>query len=330
MLRNLKNKKVLVTGMSGFFAPHIAKLLYNLGADIIGTIHDHKKKSYLETTKLNEKMTIVYVDINDLQRIEEIINNYDIEYIFHCAANAIISKCAINPIGCFKTNIIGTANILEASRKIGGIKGIVCMESDKSYGSFDEKDLPYREDQPIKPKNIYEVSKACSGLIAQSYINNYDLPIYTIRAANLYGPGDPNMSRIIPRSIIRLFNDEAPILYDGVANYIREFLYVEDAAKMIVGLMENIEVTKGETYNLGSGDIHKIKDVIKIICEKINPDIKPMIVKKDIFFKEIEKQYLDCNKIKNILPNIKMTKLNGGLNKTILWYDEHKELYGVQ
>jgi CDP-glucose 4,6-dehydratase len=317
-------KNVLITGISGFLAPHIAEKLESLGANIIGTVHDYKKISYGQITGLYNKVNIAQADINDLSRIEELLANYEIDYIFHCAANSIVRQFATNPTGCLQTNIIGTMNILEAARRVGGVKGIACMESDKSYGSFDPDDLPYKEGQAIKPTNVYEVSKACSGLIAEAYSNNYLLPIFTIRAANLYGPGDMNMSRLIPGSIIRLFHSESPVLYSGVAKYIREFLYVEDAAMSLIKLMEKIDITKSNIYNLGSGEIHQIENIIKLICKKIDSSIEHVVVEKNNLFKEIEQQYLDIEKVKSVIDNYKTLSLNEGIDRTIEWYKKYE------
>jgi len=317
-------KNVLVTGISGFLAPHIAEKLSNLGANVIGSVHDYKKIDYGKITGLYEKITVAQADINDLTRLEEIVANYEIDYIFHCAANSIVRQCATNPVGCFQTNIIGTMNVLEAARRVGGVKGIACMESDKSYGSFDPEDLPYKEGQAIKPTNVYEVSKACSGLIAEAYSNNYEIPVFTIRAANLYGPGDMNMSRLIPGSIMRLFYKESPVLYSGVAKYIREFLYVSDAADSLIALMEKIDITKSNIYNLGSGEIHKIEDIIKLICKKIDPSIEHVVVEKSNLFKEIEQQYLDIEKVKSVIDNYKTLSLDEGIDRTIEWYRKYE------
>lgn len=316
-----KKKNILITGMSGFFAPHIAEKLLDFGANVVGTVHD-RKISYAKISGIEQKIAICQVDINDLDRLKEVITNYEIDYIFHCAANSIVRLCADNPIGSFQTNIIGTANLLEAARMSCSVKGIMCMESDKSYGSFDAGDLPYKEDQCIKPSNVYEVSKACSGLIATAYSNNYALPVFTIRAANLYGPGDANTSRLIPGSIMRLLYGESPILFKGVSNYIREFLYVEDAAHAVIRLMEKIDITKSQIINLGSGEIYKVENVVNMLCEKIDSKTRPIIKEKQDTFKEIEEQYVDFSKLKGLIKDYKPTSLEAGLKLTIDWYKE--------
>lgn len=318
-----KNKNVLITGMGGFLAPHIAKILLNSNANIVGCVHDLKRNSFCETEGIDKKISIAEVDINDIDRVKEVLANYEVNYIFHCAANSIVKSCVKDPVGAFKTNIIGTANILEAARLIGGIEGVMCMESDKSYGSFDKNDLPYLEDHPIKPVNVYEVSKACSGLIANAYSNNYGLPVFTVRAANLYGPGDNNLSRIIPGSILRILNGNSPFLYSGVASYVREFLYVEDASKAIIKLMENINLSKANVFNIGSNSIHRIDEMMDIIVSKFPDNIKVNIVEKDPLFREIEEQYVDYSKLMKIFPEFAPRSIQDGLDPTIEWYKGH-------
>ena len=322
---NWNKKNVLITGMSGFLAPHIAKTLLqnNPSIHIVGSIHDIKKSAFYKMNKIDSNISIAEVDINDIVRIKEVLNNYDIDFIFHCAANSIVGSCVKDPVGAFKTNIIGTANILEAARLVGGVKGIMCMESDKSYGSFEKNDLPYKEDHPIKPKNVYEVSKACSGLIAQAYSNNYEIPVFTVRAANLYGPGDTNISRIIPGSILRILNHESPILYSGVADYVREFLYVEDAAIAIIKLMENIELSKSSIFNIGSNSIFRMDEIMNIITEKFSSKIKVKIVEKDLLYKEIKEQYVDYSKLMRIFPEYSPRSMMDGLDPTIDWYKDN-------
>lgn len=316
-------KKVLLTGITGLLAPHIGVRLANLGATVVGTYHDEKPFTYLSTAAERGRITLAQCDINSLPRLQELISTYEIDFVFHCAAQSIVRQCVTNPIGAFATNIIGTANVLEAARLVGGVSGIMCMESDKSYGSFDEADLPYREGQVLKPHNVYEVSKACSGLIADAYSNNFEMPVFTIRAANLYGPGDLNVSRLIPGSVLRLLQGRPPVLYSGVSEYIREFLYVTDAADAIINLMERIDDTRGHVFNLGSGCTVSISDLLQIIIQRVRPGCSPRVIDRDAFFKEISKQYVSFEKLKGVLPEYQPRGLLEGLEPTIEWYREN-------
>lgn len=322
MVIDFKNESVLVTGASGFLGAHIIAKLLEKGASVVGLIHDLKKFSYLSLEQLDRQIDIAEGDITDLEDMLRVLGDYEVKYVFHCAADAIVRKCVTDPIGAFRTNILGTARLLEACRQVGTVEGVMCMESDKAYGSFDAADLPYREDQGLKPSNVYEVSKACAGLIAKAYDHNYDLPTYTIRGANLYGPGDMNLSRIMPGSILRILDGEPPVLYGGVENYIREFIYVKDGASAIVQLMEKIEDTRGHAINLGSGSTHRVGDVIVGICKLMGGKLEPQIVEREVRFKEIEKQWLDLTKLRSFLPDFSPVGLEEGLAATVKWYSE--------
>lgn len=316
---DLRNQPVLVTGAAGFLGGHIVEALLNRGAEVIALTHDAHKSSYMTIENL-PVAHVVQGDITDLHSIQRIIADYEVSYVFHLAADPIVRKCALDPIGCFNTNIMGTAMVLEACRQVGTVRGVLCMESDKSYGSFDVKDLPYQEDQALKPSNVYEVSKACSGYIAKAYDSNYDLPTFTIRGANLYGPGDMNTSRLIPGSVLRVLNEEQPVLYGGVGDYIREFIYVADAAEICVQLMEQVGEIRGMPFNLGSGSTHRVADVLNQICQLMDTDLTPKIVEKASSFKEIEMQYLDLSRLRTYIREYEYTPMVEGLKHTIEWY----------
>lgn len=321
---DLNKKPVLVTGASGFLGGHVVERLLARGAEVIGLVHDVHKDSYIKFQGLPVNH-IVQGDITSLSDMNRIIADYEIEYLFHLAADPIVRKCSLDPLGCFQTNIMGTAIVLEAARQVGTVKGALCMESDKSYGSFDAKDLPYREDQALKPSNIYEVSKACAGLVAKAYDNNYDLPTFTIRGANLYGPGDMNLSRLLPGSILRILNGEPPVLYGGVADYVREFIYVGDAAEVCCRLMEKIDFTRGHPINLGSGETFRVGDLMDQICETMDTDLRPQVVEKGDAFKEIEKQWLDLTKLRKFVPDYTYVGMPDGLRMTVDWYRKFHE-----
>jgi CDP-glucose 4,6-dehydratase len=322
MLTSFKDKVVLVTGATGFLGGHVVERLLSREAEVVGLVHDHHKVCYLNLENINVSHT-AQGDITDVGSIRRIIADYEVEYVFHLAADPIVRKCILDPVGCFETNILGTAKVLEACRQVGTVKGVLCMESDKAYGSFDSEDLPYREDQALKPSNVYEVSKACAGYVSKAYDSNYDLPTFTIRGANLYGPGDMNVSRIMPGSILRVLKGERPVLYGGVGDYIREFIYVYDAAEVCVQLMEQIDKVRGLPINLGTGDVHRVSDVMETLCSLMGTDLKPQIVEKANEFKEIEEQKLDLTRLRSFIPDYSFLTIEQGLRNTIDWYVRH-------
>ena len=124
------------------------------------------------------------------------------EEIYHCAAQAIVKSCANDPYTTFDINVMGTVALMEACRNSGNtVRSIVVSTSDKSFGHTPP---PYNEDTRLNPMYTYEVSKACQHMAALNYFNNYGVPVMILASSNVYGPGDPNYSRIIPNTIRRL------------------------------------------------------------------------------------------------------------------------------
>lgn len=321
MQRGRLKEPILITGVSGFLGSRLAERCADNGENVIGVVRDFERTSAHCLEGLRAKITVCQGDVTDTDRMREIIAGYEVGYIFHCAAHSIVRKCANDPFGCFQTNVLGTASVLEAARNIGNSAGIMVMESDKSYGPA--LTLPYKEDDALKPRGIYEASKACAGFVALSYAHNFDMPIFTIRAANLYGPGDRNTSRLIPNSILRTLRGERPVLYGNVADYVREFLFVEDAVTAMLSLMGSIEETAGEAFNLGSGEKYAIKDVVVMIMRALGTDLEPEIIPKPEIFKEIPEQYLDTSKVRALLPNdFHPLTLAKGLALSAPWYTE--------
>ncbi|MEM3361745.1 MAG: GDP-mannose 4,6-dehydratase [Candidatus Anstonellaceae archaeon] len=311
-------RNVFITGATGFVGSHLAKRLINYNSNVIVLIRSQDPNSYFFTEGLNKKCILVHGDIRDKNRISEIIQKYEIETIFHLAAQPIVTNAILDPYITFDTNIFGTINILEASRKFNFIKEVIVASSDKAYGS--SKNLPYREDMPLLGEAPYDVSKSCADLISLSYAKTYGLPISVSRCGNIYGPGDLNFSRIIPGAIkAALTNSTLVIRSDGKP--IREYIFVDDVIDGYLLLAENIAKTKGEAFNFSSGEKLSVLEVI----EKVKK-----ILKKDIKFKilnqaknEIKEQYLSYQKAQKILNWKPKFNINEGIKKTYPWYEKH-------
>jgi CDP-glucose 4,6-dehydratase len=307
-------KNILITGINGFVGSSIAEKELLNGNNVIGIVRDINKKSQLD---ILNKCTIIYGDILDGELIDRIISEYEIDLIYHLAAMSIVKIANKNPINCYKSNIIGTINILEAVRKINPKIKIVLASSDKSYGTHDK--LPYTEDMKLQPDDPYSTSKACSDLISQSYYKTYNLNINIIRCANIYGPRDMNLSRIIPNTINRILNNEKPQIYSDVLNFKREFIFIDDVCDAYILLSQ--KGIPGEIYNIGDTEFFSIKDVVSIISELMNYSGDIDIIEKN--FIEIPFQYMSAEKLKS-LGWTKRYTFTDGLKKTIKWYDKNK------
>src|SRR5680860_52464 len=200
-----KNKKVLVTGATGLVGGHIVEKLVTQGAVVFITRRSKDFRSYFMEKNLDQKTISAICDIKDCGRVFDVVSKYEIEYIFHLAAQPIVPTAFINPREALETNIMGTVNILEAARNCPNIKGVVLASSDKAYGKKCDK---ADETNPMAGNHPYDVSKSCADLIARTYASTYGLPVAVSRFGNIYGPGDLNTNRIIPGIMKAIIFDE--------------------------------------------------------------------------------------------------------------------------
>jgi len=300
---------ILITGAGGFLGGQLASHFS----------HDHKVYGLLHDNQLPLRCWIrwqpVIGDIKEYPRLLEIMVDHEITHVYHLAAKAVVRNCKSDPLGCFHTNVLGTANVLEACRHSDTVTGVVVAESDKAYGAGP---VPYKEDQALQPGGVYEASKACVTHIAQAYHKNYGLPVFTIRSANVYGPGDGNMTRLIPNTITRLLRGERPQITDGVKEFIREFFYVDDFVSTVVALMD--KKPWGETFNVGSGETLTVRDLVLLLCTLIGSDDFVDNWLKPANLVEIPEQVLCLDKLNKWLPDRTTVPLKEGLQRTIEWY----------
>lgn len=314
------NKTVMVTGSNGFVGTALVEKLLDEGYHVVAFIRDRNYKSHLP---LGPRLSFYQGDITNQDDLRTCISKHEVDYIFHLASQPIVRICHSDPYSAYMTNVIGTLNLLESVRNLKRPPTkVVVLTSDKAYGPAP---VPYFEDTPPKVGDSYATSKICQDFISLSYGRTYDLPIVVARASNIYGPGDLNVSRLIPRSILNLLNGQAPMLYDGVAKYIREFVHIDDVVSGLMTMM--LKGGNGEAYNIGGGEKHHIEDVINLICDIINPEIRPQIEKKEFF--EIQEQYLSGEKLEAL--GWSLTKnLREGLEDTIDYYKWWNERTNVK
>lgn len=315
-----KGRKVFVTGISGFVGSNLAAELLEAGASVIGLVRDDSKKKYFDHLKIRKKITVVRGDLKNLKFLQKTLKKHKVEIVYHLAAQAIVSDANKNPLPTFEANIQGTWNLLESCRGLKSLKAIIAASSDKAYGS--SKILPYTEKHPLEPEYPYDVSKACSDLIARSYAKMFDLPVVTTRFANIYGPGDINFSRIVPDTLRAVLNGKNPIIRsDGTPQ--RDYLYVGDVADLYMTLAENIGKTKGQIFNAGHNKpvsvLKMVQTVLKVSGQK---HLKPVILGKGSLRGEIDKQWMDGGKVRRVLGWKPKTGLERGLAETLRWYKD--------
>ena len=294
-----KDRNVLVTGCTGLLGSWLTEALVEKGANVVGLVRDLVPRSNLRELGCWERINLVRGEVEDYPLLERALNEYEIDTVFHLAAQTIVSIANRCPLSTFESNIKGTWNLLEASRMVDTVKRIVVASSDKAYGSHEK--LPYSEDAPLQGRHPYDVSKSCADLLARSYFETYDLPVSVTRCGNLFGGGDLNWNRIIPGTIRSVYNGEVPIIRsDG--KYIRDYFFVKDA---VAGYLLQAEKTaedgvRGEAFNFSDQRQINVGELVNLILELMGrKEIQPRVL--DQVKGEIKHQYLDSAKARKIL-----------------------------
>ncbi len=310
---------VLVTGADGFIGSHVAKELVDRGAEVTTIIRDIKKRSNVDILGLKSRINIIQGDIIDYECCERAINEYDVEFCFHIAAQTIVGIANKSPLSTFESNIKGTWSLLEACRLSKSIKGMIIASSDKAYGQ--QEKLPYREDFPLNGYFPYDASKVCTEALARCYFMSYSLPLAITRNANTYGPADMNFSRIVPDTIIRLIKNEQPVIRsDGTP--VRDYMYIKDAVSAYIILGENLHRKEviGKSFNFGTNKPISVLELYNKIIKLMGKNVKPKIL--GTAKNEIDRQYLDSANARKVLKWEPKYGIDSGLKETIEWYVE--------
>jgi CDP-glucose 4,6-dehydratase len=263
---------------------------------------------------------VVRGDICNRDLLERVLGEYEIDSVFHLAAQTIVGIANRNPISTFESNIAGTWNVLEACRRSPSVKAIVLASSDKAYGDQDQ--LPYSEDSPLQGKHPYDVSKSCADLIAQTYGNTYNSPVVVTRCGNFYGGGDLNWNRIVPGTIRSVVRGERPVIRsDG--KFVRDYFYVEDGAAAYMLLGERVAVDTslhGAAFNFSNEIQVAVAELVERILKLMDSNLEPLVLNEASH--EIRHQYLSAWRARTMLGWNPLFTLEEGLSRTIAWYRE--------
>jgi CDP-glucose 4,6-dehydratase len=273
---------------------------------------------------IEDRCAVALADLIDHEALVRVLNEHEVDEVFHLAAQTIVGTANRSPLATWEANVRGTYSLLEACRGLGTVKRVVVASSDKAYGDHDE--LPYREDFALQPRYPYDVSKACTDLIARSYANTYELPVAVTRLANLYGPGDLNWSRIIPDSARALARGERPVIRsDGTPE--RDYLYVEDAVDAYLAVAASLDRPElhGRAWNAGWGKPIPVIEVVRTLISVSGTRLEPDVQGQGTPHGEIDRQYLDSTAIREQLGWEPRWDLERGLAVTWEWYRQQVE-----
>jgi CDP-glucose 4,6-dehydratase len=311
-------RPVLVTGATGLLGGWLVQDLLEQDATVVALVRDSVPESMFVTEGMSDRCNVVRGTLSDTDTLRRICAEYEVDTVFHLAAQAIVGVGMKDPAGTLEANVRGTWNILEAARHTG-VRQIVVASSDKAYGSSET--LPYLETHPLQGRYPYDVSKSCADLICTMYAETYDVPVCVTRCGNLYGGGDLNWSRTVPGLIRATFHNE-PFRIRSDGKFVRDSLYVRDAAdayqKLAVCMSEDRALC-GEAFNFSLETPLTVLDLThKILNMMDRADLEPEIL--NIASSEIREQYMSAEKARKMLGWSPRYGLEVGLQDTIDWY----------
>jgi len=316
-----RDRPTLVTGATGLLGGWLVRHLLAAGADVVCLVRDWVPQCELVRSGAIERVKVVRGSVGSLSRLERVLGEYEIETVFHLAAQTIVGIANRNPLSTFETNIRGTWLMLEACRRSPAVRQIVLASSDKAYGQ--QPQLPYTESAPLAGQHPYDVSKSCADLLARSYAATYRLPVCVTRCGNFYGGGDLNWNRIVPGTIRSVLRGQRPVIRsDGHA--LRDYLYVEDGAAAYMLLAERLAACPelaGEAFNFSCEAPLAVADLVGRILTAMGSDLVPVI--QNHAPHEIRHQYLSAEKARRVLGWSPRFDLAEGLRRTIAWYREY-------
>jgi CDP-glucose 4,6-dehydratase len=327
-----KDKKVLITGHTGFKGAWLSQIMLNWEAEVCGySLAPNTKPSLFEALRLAEKMDSNIADIRDLEELDKVVKKFKPDIIFHLAAQPIVRESYDNPVYTYEANVMGTVNVLETIR-LNSIKAGVIITTDKVYRNF-EKDIGYKEEDHLGGYDPYSNSKACADLVVSSYISSFfnekdfgkkhNTLVASARAGNVVGGGDWAKDRLLPDAIKAfLVNNEDLLIRSPKA--IRPWQHVLEPLYGYILLavhLYNGEVDKAGGWNFGpqEDDMKEVEHVIGLVTKHL--DKGRVVVQEDKSKHEAGILKLDNSKARDKLGWIPKYDLGQTIKETVKWYE---------
>ena len=315
------DKKVVVTGCSGFIGYHLSKTLLDedkivIGIDSLNNAYDVKlKQKRLEELEKKENFVFLNNDLNEKNSLNE-IKNYEISTIYHLAARAGVRQSFLDPQSYIEDNTFATVNVSNFSKEME-IPELILASTSSIYGDSGQDLMVEEKDEKIKPPSVYASTKLSGETLSKIILEDTKTKLIISRFFTVYGPyGRPDMS--ILRFIHWIMNEKQVKVF-GNGEQQRSFTYVED---VIDALRRMSGLEKSNTFNVGSNITVSLNDVIKLIEEFTGKSAK---------IENLERAYKDPDVVRPNLENIKetigwepKTKIEEGVAKTVYWYKENE------
>lgn len=302
-----KNKRVLVTGHTGFKGTWLCKILVNAGANVTGySLEPPTKTNLFDISGIENKMKSVIADIRDLEKLKAIFAKTQPEIVFHLAAQPIVRESYKDPHYTYETNVMGTVNLLECVRLNPCVKSVLNVTTDKVYKN-NEWCWGYREDEPLDGFDPYSNSKSCSELVTHSYINSFfsdgQTSVSTARAGNVIGGGDFASDRIIPDCVRAVSENKEIIVRNPYSTRPYQHVLEPLSAYLLIAQKQYENKKYSGFYNVGPDECDCVQtgELVELFCKHWGENSSWKNVSEENAPHEANFLKLDCSKIKSVL-----------------------------
>jgi NAD dependent epimerase/dehydratase len=320
----MSNLKVLITGSAGFIGSHLTEICVEKGYQVRAFVHYNSRNNWgwLEKSPVKNDIEIISGDIRDYDSVYNAMKGC--ESVFHLAALIGIPYSYESPLAYIQTNVVGTYNILQASRELG-LEKVIVTSTSETYGTAQY--VPIDEKHPLVGQSPYSATKISADQLALSYYRSFNLPVKVVRPFNTYGPRQ-SARAIIPTVISQIIIGGQKVLKLGNLHPTRDLTFVKDTASGFLAIAESPELF-GEVTNIGMNTEISIGDLVKIITELLGEDITIESDNDRIRPDKSEVERLRCDNSKLIKhTNWKAQyNLRKGLLETIEWLKGNAEQY---
>jgi len=321
-----KDKKILITGHTGFKGMWLCKILSIFGADIIGYSLNYPTqdgKKVFKSLNFKGKVTTIWGDVRDLGKLKRVFEDFQPEIVFHLAAQPIVTLSYQDPVGTYSTNVMGTVNLLECIRHTDSVRSVVNVTTDKVYENK-EWIWGYRENEPLNGFDPYSNSKSCSELVTASYKKSFfserDIALSTARAGNVIGGGDFSVNRIIPDCIRAVCKNEPIIVRNPHSTRPYQHVLEPVFAYLLLAQKQYDNAALADSYNVGPDECDCITTgkLVSLFCRKwgvgaSREDIPTEGPHEANFLK------LDCSKFKAVFDWQPKWHIGEAVEKTVEW-----------
>jgi nucleoside-diphosphate-sugar epimerase len=296
-----RGRRILVTGASGFVGRRLCSRLQDLGAIVSGLDKNGRQPK----------------DVKNLYQVRAAFDEAKPDTVFHLAAKTEVRASLVEPLDTYRTNVLGTLNVLEVcrERKIGGL---VFASSDKAYGCHAQPILTEACDL-LSNADMYSASKTAADELTQLYSIIYQMPITILRPANIYGPGQTNATTLITGTINRLMRGEKPVVHNTTMHAVREWIFIDDAVQAYLLAGTNRENLLRPAYNVGSRDRYSVLAVVQMLLKEFGRGEFDYDV-ESVTCPQIGDQGLDSWKFREKYKDWSTVPFADGLRRTVEWY----------